>query len=79
MSQWVIPLAALAISALTLVLSQVNFRHTAKRDYVIQLEHRIDALEKELARHEAENAALARENTLLLRQLAGIADTPRPG
>ena len=61
---------------MTLVLSQLNFRHTAKKDYVAQLEHRIEVLEKELAKSEAKNEALATEITIMLRQMAGVRVDP---
>jgi len=73
---WIALFSAL-ISLATLVWMIVGQRHEVKVDYVSQLEHRIDELEKELvsARNrlqdlENQNSNLLRENIELMRRLA---------
>ena len=70
MLAWLLPTIALAVSVSTAVLSQVNFRHTARKDYVAELEKRVDNLEKALAACEAKSAALKAEVDMLLRRIA---------
>lgn len=64
-----IALGSLLVSMTTIVITAINLRSTVRRGYVEQLEKRIDELEKEVARCDAERAALQRENWELMRKL----------
>lgn len=75
---WIALFSAI-ISLGTFVWMIVGQRHEVKIDYVSQLEHRIEELEKELTNAEArlkdlenKNSSLLRENIELMRRLARI-------
>ena len=67
-------LAALLISAGTLVSTAWALRQKASTSYVSQLEHRIQVLEREVKDCEGERDRLQRENVALMRRILSQAD-----
>lgn len=65
----VIALTAIVLSALTFIATQFGSKRTATADYVSQLEHRVETLEKELNLQRLRNIELEAENLRLMRKI----------
>ena len=70
--QFAIPVAALIISVITLIISQVGIRQTASKDYITGIEHRVQVLERELELCRVNCERLINENLSLMRKLVGF-------
>lgn len=67
-----LPVAAMVISLMTFVATQLTSRRREGKDYLGRVEDRNEKLEKDLEDCKRRNAELLEENILLLRRIANI-------
>ena len=71
LSEYAIPLAALAVSLFTFLSGQIAQKKLANHHYVESIENRVERLERELVECNRERTRLQTENIDLMRRLVG--------